>query len=156
EAFRKGIRGSIDDFADSPLEAINYIECHDNHTLWDRLLISTADNASVTSADRRAMDKLAAAIIFTSQGIPFIQCGQEFLRTKGGDHNSYDKPDAVNMIRWREKAEHHDVVEYYRGLIELRRAHPIFRLETADAAQRAVKFLDDHLGLAVPPGCIGF
>src|SRR5262249_57214686 len=113
EAFRKVIRGSIAVFADSPLEPINYIECQDNHALWDRLLISTADNASVTSADRRAMDKLAAAIIFTSQGIPFIQCGQEFLRTKGGDHNSYDKPDAENMIRWREKAEQHDVVEYY-------------------------------------------
>jgi pullulanase len=102
------------------------------------------------------MDKLAAAIIFTSQGIPFIQSGQEFLRTKGGDHNSYDKPDAVNMIRWREKARHHDVVEYYRGLIELRRAHPLFRLETADEVRRAVKFLDDHLGLAAPPECIGY
>jgi len=156
EEVKKGIRGSVDDFADSPLETVNYVECHDNHTLWDRLLISTAENASVTSADRRAMDKLAAAIIFVSQGIPFIQCGQEFLRTKGGDHNSYDKPDAVNMIRWRDKAEHHDVVEYYRGLIELRRAHPIFRLETVDDVRGAVKFLDDHLGLPVEPGCIGF
>jgi pullulanase len=153
---KKGIQGSIDDFADSPLETINYVECHDNHTLWDRLLISTAENASITAADRRAMDKLAAAIIFTSQGIPFIQCGQEFLRSKGGDHNSYDKPDAVNMIRWREKAEHHDVVEYYRGLIELRRAHPIFRLETADEVRLAVKFLDDDLGLSAPTGCVGF
>ncbi len=156
EEVKKGIRGSIDDFADSPLETINYVECHDNHTLWDRLLISTAENAAITAADRRAMDKLAAAVVFTSQGIPFIQCGQEFLRSKGGDHNSYDKPDAVNMIRWREKAEHHDVVEYYRGLIELRRAHPIFRLETADEVRQAVKFLDDDLGLAAPPGCIGF
>ncbi len=156
EEVKKGIRGAVDDFANSPLESINYAECHDNHTLWDRLLISTSDNAAISIADRRAMDKLAAAIIFTSQGIPFIQCGQEFLRTKGGDHNSYDKPDAVNMIRWREKAEQSDVVEYYRGLIELRRAHPMFRLETADAASRAVKFLDDQLGLPVPPGCLGF
>ncbi len=156
EEVKKGICGSIDDFANSPLETVNYVECHDNHTLWDRLLISTAENAAVTDADRRAMDKLAAAIILTSQGIPFIQSGQEFLRTKGGDHNSYDKPDAVNMIRWREKARHHDVVEYYRGLIELRRAHPIFRLETADEVRRAVKFLDDHLELATPPGCIGY
>jgi pullulanase len=156
EAVKKGICGAVDDFADSPLETVNYVECHDNHTLWDRLLISTAENASVTDADRRAMDKLAAAIIFTSQGIPFIQSGQEFLRTKGGDHNSYDKPDAVNMIRWPEKARHQDVVEYYRGLIELRRAHPIFRLETADEVRRAVKFLDDDLELAAPLGCIGF
>lgn len=156
EAVKKGIRGSVDDFSDSPLETINYVECHDNHTLWDRLLISTAENAAVTEADRRAMGKLAAAIIFTSQGIPFIQCGQEFLRSKGGDHNSYDKPDAVNMIRWRDKAEHHDVVEYYRGLIELRRAHPIFHLETADEVRSAVKFLDDQLELSVPEGCVGF
>jgi len=156
EDVKKGIRGAVDDFSDTPLESINYVECHDNHTLWDRLLISTAENALVTYGDRRAMDKLAASIIFTSLGIPFIQCGQEFLRTKGGDHNSYDKPDAVNMIRWREKAEQSDVVEYYRGLIELRRAHPIFRLETADEARGAVKFLDDQLGLPVPPGCVGF
>ncbi|HZF37485.1 MAG TPA: type I pullulanase [Blastocatellia bacterium] len=153
---KKGIRGAVDDFADSPLEAVNYVECHDNHTLWDRLLISTADDATVTAADRRAMDKFAAAIIFTSQGIPFIQSGQEFLRTKGGDHNSYDKPDSVNMMRWREKADQHDVVEYYRGLIELRRAHPLFRLETADEARDALKFLDDQLGVPVPEGCIGF
>ena len=156
EETKKGIRGAVDDFADSPLETINYVECHDNHTLWDRLLISTADNATITVADRRAMDKLGAAILFTSQGIPFIQSGQEFLRAKGGDHNSYDKPDSVNMIRWREKAEQLDVVEYYQGLIELRRAHPIFCLETADATRAAVKFLDDQLGLPVPPGCIGF
>jgi pullulanase len=153
---KKGIRGAVDDFTDSPLEAVNYVECHDNHTLWDRLLISTAENASVTAADRRAMDKLAAAIIFTSQGIPFVQCGQEFLRTKGGDHNSFDKSDAVNMIRWREKAEQHDVVEYYRGLIELRRAHPLFRPETAGEARGSLKFLDDQLGLPVPEGCVGF
>src|SRR5262245_33430545 len=156
EAVKKGICGAIDDFADSPLETINYAECHDNHTLWDRLLISTIENASVTDADRRAMDKLAAAVIFVSQGIPFVQAGQEFLRTKGGDHNSYDKPDAVNMIRCGMKAQHHDVHEYYRGLIALRRAHPLFRLESGDAVRRALKFLDNHLGMPVPAGCVGF
>lgn len=151
-----GIRGAIDDFSDSPLEAINYVECHDNHTLWDRLKISTIDDARITDADRRAMDKLAAATLFTSQGIPFIQAGQEFLRTKGGDHNSYDKPDAVNMIRWRDKLEHRDVCEYYQGLIALRRAHPLFRLETAEDVRRAIKFLDDQFGYTVPPGCVAY
>ncbi len=151
-----GVRGAIDDFSDSPVEAINYVECHDNHTLWDRLKISTADDARITDADRRAMDKLAAAALFTSQGVPFIQAGQEFLRTKGGDHNSYDKPDSVNMIRWREKLEHRDVYEYYQGLIALRRAHPLFRLETAEQVRRAVKFLDDQPGLVVPPGCVAY
>lgn len=153
---KQGVRGAIDDFADSPSETINYVECHDNHTLWDRLVISTIDDAHITDADRRAMDKLAAAVIFTSQGIPFIQAGQEFLRTKGGDHNSYNKPDAVNMIRWREKAGHRDVYEYYQGLIALRLAHPMFRLETADEVRRAVKFFDDQLGLIVPPGCLAY
>ncbi|MCI0665291.1 MAG: type I pullulanase [Acidobacteria bacterium] len=155
-AVKTGICGSIDDFADSPLESINYIECHDNHTLWDRLVISTIDDARITDAQRRAMDKLAAAIIFTSMGVPFIQCGQEFLRTKGGDHNSYDKPDSVNMIRWPEKAEHFDVFQYFQGLISLRKAHPIFRLETAEAVRRAVKFFDDHLGEKVPHGAIAY
>lgn len=151
-----GIRGAIDDFSDSPLEAINYVECHDNHTLWDRLKISTADDARITDADRRAMSKLAAAAVFTSQGVPFIQAGQEFLRTKGGDHNSYNKPDAVNMIRWRDKLEHRDIYDYYQGLIALRRAHPLFRLETAEQVRRAVWFLDDQLGLPVPQGCVAF
>jgi pullulanase len=155
-AVKLGVRGSIDDFTDAPLETINYIECHDNHTLWDRLVISTVDDASVTEADRRAMDKLAAAVLFTSQGIPFMHSGQEFLRTKGGDHNSYDKPDAVNMIRWREKAKHHDVYEYYRGLIALRLAHPLFRLRTAEEVRGAIKFLDEDLGLNVPPGCVAY
>jgi len=151
-----GVRGAIEDFSDSPLEAINYVECHDNHTLWDRLVISTVDNAQITDADRRAMDKLAAAAIFTSQGIPFIQAGQEFLRTKGGDHNSYDKPDSVNMIRWRDKVKHRDVYDYYRGLIALRCAHPLFRLETAAEVRRAVWFFDDQLRLTVPPGCVAY
>ncbi|MFN0085415.1 MAG: type I pullulanase [Blastocatellia bacterium] len=159
EGVKMGIRGGIDDFADAPTESINYIECHDNHTLWDRLLISTADNASITEKDQRAIDKLAAAVLLTSQGVPFIHAGQEFLRSKGGDHNSYDKPDAVNMIRWRMKAKHFDVYEYYRGLIALRMAHPLFRLETAVEVRSALVFLDELLGKTespVPPGCLGY
>jgi pullulanase len=155
-AVKAGVRGAVDTFAAAPLEAINYVECHDNHTLWDRLTISTVDNAAVTDADRRAMDKLAAAALFTSQGVPFIQCGQEWLRTKGGHHNSYIQPDAVNMIRWRQKAENYDVFAYYRGLIQLRLAHRLFRYRTAQSVQQAVKFLDDHLKIPVPPGCVAY
>ena len=136
-------------FSDAPIETINYIECHDNHTLWDRLLISTIDDASVTTEDRRSMAKLGALVLLTAQGVPFIHAGQEFLRSKGGDHNSYNQPDAVNMIRWAQKAENHDVFEYYRGLIAMRRAHPIFRMATATAVRESVKFLDDDLGLPV-------
>ncbi len=149
-----GMRAALDDFTDAPTETINYIECHDNHTLWDRLLISTIDDSRITAEDRRAMAKLGALILLTAQGIPFIHAGQEFLRSKGGDHNSYNQPDAVNMIRWAQKAENYDVFEYYRGLIAMRRSHPIFRMAKAAAVREGVKFLDDDLGLRVAEGCL--
>ncbi|MEW6732372.1 MAG: type I pullulanase [Acidobacteriota bacterium] len=139
---KRGILGSIDDFTTAPIESINYVECHDNHTLWDRLIISTYDDSNITDADRRAMNKLSAAIIFTSQGIPFFQSGQEILRSKGGDENSYNKPDAVNMIRWQQKVTNYDLFLYYRGLIALRKAHRMFRLTTAADVRAAIQFLD--------------
>ena len=147
---KTGIRGSVDSFAASPLESINYIECHDNHTLWDRLLISTINDASVTEGDRRAMAKLGAVALFMAEGIPFLQSGQEWLRTKHGNHNSYNTTDAVNMIRWQQKAENYDVFAYYRGLIALFHKHRLFRYRTARGATSAIKFLDDQLGLPVP------
>lgn len=153
---KTGIRGAIDDFADNPLESINYVECHDNHTLWDRLIISTVDDARISHDDRRAMCKLAAVILLTSQGIPFIQTGQAFLRTKHGDHNSYNRPDSINMIRWVQKARNFDMHLYYRSLIALRKAHPLFRLETAEQVRQGVFFLDDHLGYTVPHGCLAW
>ena len=155
-AVKRGLIGALDDFTDSPLETINYVECHDNHTLWDRLYISTADNAEVTDTDRRAMDKLAAVLLLTAQGIPFLHAGQEFLRSKGGHHNSYDKPDALNMIRWQKKAENYDVFDYYRGLIALRRAHPLFRQENAKELRNSLKYFDENLHLPVPAGCLAF
>lgn len=141
DAVRLGIAGSIDDFAASPVESLNYVECHDNHTLWDRLQLSTErDSNATTDAGRQAMDRLAAAILLTSQGIPFLHSGQEMLRTKHGDDNSYDKPDSVNMIRWSQKLENHDVVSYYQGLIHLRKEHALFRLRSASQVRRALRF----------------
>ncbi|MBS2038428.1 type I pullulanase [bacterium] len=142
EAIRKGIAGSIDDFTAGPNETINYAECHDNHTLWDRLVLSTENDPKVSESDRKAMDRLAAAVLFTSQGIPFIQSGQEMLRTKHGDDNSYNKPDSVNMIRWDQKLENRDIVSYYQGLIGLRKSHPMFHLSTAEDIRKALRFQD--------------
>lgn len=156
EKVKKGILGSIDDFTDAPTETINYVAAHDNHTLWDRILLTTRNWTQVTKKDREQMDKLAAVAILTAQGIPFLHGGQDLLRTKDGEENSYNKPDRINMIHWEWKKKHREVFEYYRGLIALRRAHPLFRKTTADAVRRGVFFLDDDLELRVPPRAIGF
>ena len=156
DRIKKGIQGSINDFTAAPVEVINYSACHDNHTFWDRLLLTTRNRADVDDADRIRMNKLGAALVLTSQGIPFLHSGQEMLRTKGGDENSYNKPDSVNKIRWQWKVDHRDVFEYYRGLIALRKAHPIFRMKTRQEVIENLKFFDDHLGLTVPPRCVAY
>ena len=148
----RGIAGSIDDFANDPAESMNYIDCHDNHTFYDRLKASTAaDHATMV-----AMTKLGAALLLTSQGIPFLHGGQDLMRSKGGSHNSYDQPDAVNMIRWENKRKYRDVVEYYRGLIALRKAHPMFRLATGTEVRRQLRFLDRDLGIALPGSVVAY
>ncbi|MBW4085238.1 type I pullulanase [Paenibacillus sp. S150] len=90
-------------------------------------------------AVRRSL--LASGIILTSQGIPFLQAGDEFLRSKYGDHNSYRSPDAINAIRWENKGKFLPVYEYYKGLITLRRKHPAFRLHGRQEIERSLEFL---------------
>jgi pullulanase len=141
-------------WTDNPRQTINYVEVHDNLTLWDKLYYSSAVN-SVEA--RIKMHKLSAAIVYLSLGIPLIQAGQEFLRTKplpGGmvfDHNSYKSPDFVNSIKWDRKTEYRGVFEYYKGLIEFRKAHTALRThEGSDAAER-LKFFD-----MLPKGVVGY
>lgn len=156
---KRGIIGSIDDFTDTPLETINYVECHDNYSLEDhfRLYISQrTDDIVFSDSDVVRMHKLAAAIIFTSQGIPMMQIGQEMCRTKFGVENSYNSPDKINMVRWESKRERSDVVSYYRGLIELRRKHPEFFCMTDASVIRSRVTFYEHLGLSVPPQCIAY
>jgi pullulanase len=156
DRIKKGIQGSINDFAANPWEAINYVACHDNHTFWDRLLLTTRNRPDIDDADRIRMNKMGAVLVLTSQGIPFLHSGQEMLRTKGGDENSYNKPDSVNKIRWQWKVDHQDVFEYYKGLIALRKAHPVFRMKTRQEVVENLKFFDDHLGMKVPPRCVAY
>ncbi len=137
-----------------PLGRIMYAECHDNHTLWDRLALVTAREPHITWRERESMVRMGMVLLLASPGIPLLHAGQEFLRSKNGAHNSFNLGDAVNMIRWRAKAEHLAIATYVRGLIAMRRAHPIFRPAAAD--ERALLFLDDDLGLPVPPGALGF
>ncbi|KAI0561912.1 Pullulanase Pul1 [Gracilaria domingensis] len=154
-----GIIGSVDMFTDSPLESINYVECHDNRTLWDHLnhyIRSRTDTIKFSEEDIRRMHKLAAVVVLTSQGIPFIQAGQEMCRTKFDDENSYESSDEINMIRWSTKLKEWSTVQYYRGLILLRRAHPeIFCLETAEDIHEKLVFYED-CGLHVPDRCIAY
>ena len=145
DAVMRGIRGAIDEFADSPLETLNYVSCHDNHTLWDRISLSVKDEPL---ENRVRMDKLAQAVVLTSQGIPFIHSGEEFLRTKKGAENSYDLPDEINKIDWTLKKSNNGVFTFYRDLIAMRKAHPAFRMKTAQAVRDNLKFYED-LGLPV-------
>jgi len=155
ERVKTGIMGSIDDFADHPTEVLNYVACHDGRTLWDRIVATTEDSNFYNDTILKAMDKLAAGIVLTSQGVPFIHGGQEMLRTKFGSHNSYNQPDKINMIRWDYKQENMDIFEYYQGLIQLRKEHPIFRMKEASLVRKNLKFLEE-LGINVPHGCIAY
>ena len=156
DKIKSGIEGAINDFTMHPTESINYVASHDNRTFWDRLLITTKDDRRISESDRIRMNKLGAVLVFTSQGIPFMLGGQEILRTKQGDHNSYNKPDAINAIQWQWKMDNMEVFEYYKGLIALRKAHPIFRMKTRAEVEANLKFLDDDLGLDVPTNCVGY
>ena len=126
-------------WATDPAQSINYVAAHDNHTLWDKL---KKTNPKENDEERIKMHKLSNAIVFTSQGIPFLHAGEEILRTKFGDENSYKSPDAINRIDWSKKSRYKDVYEYYKGLIALRKAHPAFRMTTAEDIQKNLSFMD--------------
>lgn len=124
-------------WAVSPCQSVNYVEAHDNLTLWDKLAISNVDESH---EDRVKMALLSAAIIFLSQGIPFIQAGQEFLRSKDGDENSYKSSDEINCIKWDTKSKYHDVFRYYCGLIQFRKAHNVLRLCKQSNVEKYLSF----------------
>jgi pullulanase len=109
---------------------VNYMSAHDNHTLWDKLLLSNPENSE---AERMAMNRLGAGIIMVSKGMPFIHAGEEMLRTKNGDENSYKSSDAINNIDWEALSNEnvYQTMLYYKGLIEMRKAYSIFYFDTA-------------------------
>ncbi|MCC2548896.1 type I pullulanase [Hymenobacter sp. BT175] len=135
-------------WATSPAQCINYVACHDDLLLWDKLAQSSP---GATDEERARMDLLSNVIVFTSQGIPFLPVGDDFLRTKGGSSNSYNQPDAVNQLDYARKARYQHVHDFYRRLLALRRAHPAFRLPTRELIQQHLAFLP-----ALPAGTIGY
>jgi pullulanase/glycogen debranching enzyme len=139
-----GIRGYTDDFTAQANESVNYVTAHDNLNLWDKIAFSlgeknlAGDPYGLLKEQRDIFDSaavqsalLANGIVLTSQGIPFFQAGDEMLRSKAGDHNSYASPDSVNMIRWENAARYREITAYHAGLIRLRKAHPAFRMSAA-------------------------
>jgi pullulanase len=135
-------------YAKEPYQTVTYVECHDNHVLWDRLLNSNADN---TEAERTEMHKLALSIVLTSQGISFLHAGTEFLRTKKGVENSYKSPDDINEMDWSLKTKNKAVYDYVQGLVRMRKAHPAFRMGTTANIAANLRFMDNQ-----PAGIIGY
>ena len=125
-------------WAAEPVQMISYVSCHDDMCLVDRLRASIP---GIKDDELARLDKLAQTAVFTSQGIPFIYAGEEVMRDKKGVHNSYQSPDSINAIDWSRKALHADVFAYYKGLIQLRKNHPAFRLGSAELVRRHLEFL---------------
>ena len=122
----------------SPLQHISYVSCHDDHCLRDRLNEAT----KATEAEKLAMDKLAQAAMYTSQGIPFIFNGEEVFRHKYGTKNSFCSPDSINAIDWKLKTQYSDLCDYYAALAAIRHAHPGFCLGDAALVQEKLEFID--------------
>ncbi|MED3087537.1 type I pullulanase [Bacillus toyonensis] len=144
DRIKKGITAGIDYDTNSstyqdPEQVLTYVEAHDNHTLWDKLeLTNPGDSAEV----RKQMHKLSSSILLTSQGIPFLHAGQEFMRTKYGDHNSYKSPDSINQMDWLRRAAYNNEVDYMKGLIDLRKKYPAFRMTSTEQIKKHILFID--------------
>ncbi|MCM1236809.1 MAG: type I pullulanase, partial [Ruminococcus flavefaciens] len=158
-----GVNGSVGDSslgtaltswqAYNPTNVINYVSAHDNNTLWDRICHVYGEEASTLEL-RLARNRLSAAIVQTSLGIPFMQAGEEMLRQKKNadgsyNENSYNSSDAVNNIQWdllTANSEQTATSDYYKGLIAFRKATPTLRLPVSvagegDGAVKVVKLV---------------
>lgn len=132
-------------WTDTPEKVINYVSCHDNLTLWDKLQISRPD---CDAGERLAMNRLAAAMVFTAQGVPFFLSGEEFARTKpvgeNGEvsENSYNLPYETNVLRYDWNDEQKELQQYYRGLIAFRKAHKGLRMTDAEEIRKNILFME--------------
>lgn len=127
-------------WAKEPTQMISYVSCHDDMCLVDRLKASIPEVAYDMDALIR-LNLLAQTAVFTSQGIPFMLSGEEMLRDKKGVHNSYKSPDEINHLNWNNLKKYPQVFAYYKGLIQMRKAHPAFRLGSAELVRKHLEFL---------------
>ena len=139
---------SKEPYTAGPAGLINYADCHDNNILWDKIELSFKE-ASV--AQRTKMHELAYAIVLTAQGASFLHAGTEFLRTKNGVENSFDKGDVVNGINWDLKTKNNASYQFIKNLVQIRRAHPAFRMQTAQQIAAHLNFENNQ-----PVGIIAY
>ena len=127
-------------YAAAPSQAVNFVASHDGYTVIDKLRLSVTGNRA--EGELHPIAKLIHAILLTAQGVPFIRAGEEKMQDKQGEPNRFRSPDAVNQIDWPLKAEHRGLFDYIRQLIALRKAHPAFRIPTAEGLRQWLRFLD--------------
>lgn len=161
ESIKFGIAGAIDHpqvdmtkvnysktaWTNEPSQMIAYVSCHDDMCLTDRLR-ATVPNISDDELIR--LDLLAQTAVLTSQGVPFLLSGEEMLRDKKGEHNSFRSPDSINRFDWNNLKRYPQVFDYYSKLIALRKAHPAFRMGNAEEVKKNLVFLD------APEGMVAF
>lgn len=161
ESIKFGIAGAIDHpqvdmtkvnysktaWTNEPSQMIAYVSCHDDMCLTDRLR-ATVPNISDEELIR--LDLLAQTAVLTSQGVPFLLSGEEMMRDKKGEHNSFRSPDSINRFDWNNLKRYPQVFDYYSKLIALRKAHPAFRMGNAEEVKKNLVFLD------APEGVVAF
>lgn len=108
-----------------PTQSINYVSCHDNHTLHDKIMLALPD---LKQSERNIYQRFITSMVLLSEGVPFIHMGQEFYRTKDGVENSYKSPDSINQIDWQLVDANHDDIEYFKALVHLRKKLYCLRL----------------------------
>lgn len=131
-------------WAIEPTQMMAYVSCHDDLCLVDRLKASIP---GIGTDELIRLDLLAQTAVFTSQGVPFMLSGEEMLRDKKGVHNSFKSPDSINQLPWDNMQKYPQVFAYYQGLIALRKAHPAFRLGSAELVRQHLEFLPVGEGL---------
>lgn len=148
QIFYDYVDSSRQPWANSPSQCVNYVSCHDNYTLFDKLQYSCPE---ATMEEIERMTRLALGILLTSQGIPFLHAGVEMHRTKGGHHDSYRSPDEVNLLDWSRKAEYANLFEFTKNCIELRRQHPAFKMSDSQMVREKLFFFQKYI-----PGVIAY
>lgn len=131
---------SKEPWANEPTQMISYVSCHDDMCLVDRIKASIPE-AAYDMDELIRLNQLAQTAVFTSQGVPFMLSGEEMLRDKKGVHNSYNSPDEINHLDWNNLKTYPQVFAYYKGLIQMRKTHPAFRLGDAELVRKHLEFL---------------